>query len=66
MSSKELASLRLIWRPDVLCCSFFFFCLSVCCSWVSAVVEVGSVVGGMEVEGFSGWLGGIEFGGVSF
>ena len=24
------------------------------------------MVGGMEVEGFSGWLGGIEVGGVSF
>ena len=66
MSSRELASLRLIRRLDVLCYSFFFFCLSVCCSWVSAVVEVGSVVGGMEGEGFSGWVGGIEVGGVSF
>ena len=66
VSSKELASLRLIQRPDVLCCSFFFYCLSSYCSWVPAVVEVGSVVGGMEVEGFSGWLGGIEVGGVSF
>ena len=66
MSSKELASLRLIRRQDVLCCSFFFFCLSGCCSWVSAAVEVGSVVGGLEVKGFFGWLGGIEVGGVSF
>ena len=68
VSSKELASIRLIWRPDVRCCSFFFFCLSVCCSfsWVPAVVEVGSVVGGLEVEGFSGWLGGIIVGVVSF
>ena len=66
MSSKELASLRLIQRLDVLCCSFFFFCLSVCCSWVSAAVEVGSMVGRLEVEDFSGSLGGIEVGGVSF
>ena len=66
MSSKELASLRLIRRPDVLWCSFFFCRLSVCCSWVSATVEVGSVVGGMEVKGFSGWLGGIEVRGFSF
>ena len=68
MSSKELASLRIIRRPDVLCGSFFFFCMSVCCSgsWVPAVVEVGFVVCGLEVEGFSGWLGGIEVGGVSF
>ena len=66
VSSKELTSLRLIRRPDFLCCSFFFFCLSGCCSWVSAAVEVGSVVDGMEAEGFSGWLGGIEVGCVSF
>ena len=65
VSSKELASLRLIRRPDVLCCSFFFFGLSVC-SWVSVAIEVGSVVDGMEVEGFSCWLGGIEDGCVSF
>ena len=30
------------------------------------MVEVGYVVGGTEAEGFSGWLGGIEVGGVSF
>ena len=66
MSSKELSSLRLIQRPDVLCCSFFFFCLSGCFSWVSAAVEVGFVGEGMEAEGFSGWLGGIEDGYVSF
>ena len=66
VSSKELASLRLIWRPDVLCCSFFLFCLSGYCSWVSAAVEVGSVVDGMEAEGFYGWLGGIEVGSVYF
>ena len=64
MSVNELASLRLIHRLDVfvLC---FYFCLSVSFSWVPVVVEVGSVVGGMEVEGFSGWLGGIEVGGFS-
>ena len=66
VSSKELASLRLIQRLDVLCYSFFFCCFSGCCSWVSAAVEVGSMVGGMEVEGCSGWLGGIEVRVVSF
>ena len=66
MSSKELASLRLIQRPDVLCCSFFFCYLSGCCSWVSVAVEVGSVVGRMEVEGCFGLLGGIEVGVVYF
>ena len=66
MSSKELASLRLIQRLDVLCCSFFFFCLSGYCSWVSAAVEVGLVVDGKEDEGFSCWLGGIEDDCVSF
>ena len=66
VSSKELASIRIIQRLDVRCCSFFFFCLFGCCSWVSATVEVGSVVDGMEDEGFSGWLGVIEVGCVSF
>ena len=68
MSSKELASLRVMRRPDGLCCYLFFCCFSGCCScsWVPAVVEVGSVVGGLEVEGCSGWLGGIEYGFVSF
>ena len=66
VSVSELASLRLIVRPAVLWCSFFFFWVSVCGSWVPAVVEVGSVVGGTEAEGFSTWLGGIEVEGVSF
>ena len=68
MSSKELASLRVMRRPDGLCCSFFICCFSgyCSCSWVPAVVEVGSVVGGLEVEGCSSWLVGIEDGCVSF
>ena len=68
MSSKELASLRVMQRPDGLCFSFFFYCLFGCCScsWVPTVVDVGSVVGGLEVEGCAGWLGGIEYGYVSF
>ena len=68
MSYKELASLRVMRRLDGLCCSFFFCCLSGYCSysWVPAVVEVGSVVGGLEVEGCSGWLVHIEDGYVSF
>ena len=65
-SVREIAYFRLIFRPDVLWCSFFFFWVSVCGSWVPTVVEVGSVVGGMEAEDFSAWLGGIEVGGVSF
>ena len=67
-SVSELASWRLIRRPDVLCYSFFFFYLSGCCScsWVPAVVEVGSVIGGLEVEGCAGWVDGIEDGCVSF
>ena len=65
-SVSELASFRIIFRPNVRWCSFFFFWVSVCGSWVPAVVEVGSVVGGTEAEGCSAWLGGIEVGVVSF
>ena len=67
VSVNELASFKLIRTVDGLgkCC-FFCCCLSVACSWVPAVVEVGSVVGGLEVKGCSGCLGGIEDGCVSF
>ena len=55
MLVSEFASLRIIFRLAVLWCFLFFFWVSVYGSWVPAVVEVGSVVGGTEAEGFSAW-----------